>query len=76
MLAMDLAKELKDVTQEGILQANLGLVYLREGLMKQAEDACRLAWKMGKQHGNPDALEQAEYCLNEIKTTLNGEKRQ
>ncbi|KAH8324508.1 hypothetical protein KR074_008951 [Drosophila pseudoananassae] len=76
LLAMDLAKELKDVTQEGILQANLGLIYLREGLMKQAENACRLAWKMGKQHGNPDALEQAEYCLNEIKTTLNGEKRQ
>ncbi|XP_017097850.2 tetratricopeptide repeat protein 19 homolog, mitochondrial isoform X1 [Drosophila bipectinata] len=76
LVAMDLAKELKDVTQEGILQANLGLIYLREGLMKQAENACRLAWKMGKQHGNPDALEQAEYCLNEIKTTLNGEKRQ
>ncbi|XP_016945390.3 tetratricopeptide repeat protein 19 homolog, mitochondrial isoform X1 [Drosophila suzukii] len=73
--AMELAKELKDATQEGILQANLGLVYLREGLMSQAENACRLAWKLGKQHQNPDAVEQAEYCLNEIKTTLNGEKR-
>jgi len=72
---MELAKELKDATQEGILQANLGLVYLREGLMSQAENACRLAWKLGKQHQNPDAVEQAEYCLNEIKTTLNGEKR-
>jgi len=66
--AMELAKELKDATQEGILQANLGLVYLREGLMSQAENACRLAWKLGKQHQNPDAVEQAEYCLNEIKT--------
>ncbi|KMY90927.1 tetratricopeptide repeat protein 19 homolog, mitochondrial isoform X1 [Drosophila simulans] len=74
--AMELTKELKDATQEGILQANLGLVYLREGLMSQAENACRLAWKLGKQHQNPDAVEQAEYCLNEIKTTLNGEKRQ
>ncbi|XP_017000076.2 tetratricopeptide repeat protein 19 homolog, mitochondrial isoform X1 [Drosophila takahashii] len=73
--AMELAKELKDATQEGILQANLGLVYLREGLMAQAENACRLAWKLGKQHQNPDAIEQAEYCLNEIKATLNGEKR-
>ncbi|XP_017069974.2 tetratricopeptide repeat protein 19 homolog, mitochondrial isoform X1 [Drosophila eugracilis] len=74
--AMELTKELKDATQEGILQANLGLVYLREGLMKQAENACRLAWKLGKQYQNPDAIEQAEYCLNEIKTTLNGAKRQ
>ncbi|KAH8297910.1 hypothetical protein KR018_000595 [Drosophila ironensis] len=75
LLAMDLAKELKDVSQEGILQANLGLVYLREGLMKEAENACRLAWKLGKQHENSDAVEQAEYCLDEIKATLNGGKR-
>ncbi|KAH8413368.1 hypothetical protein KR009_010397 [Drosophila setifemur] len=75
-LAMDLAKELKDDTQEGILQANLGLVFLREGLLSQAENACRLAWKMGKQHQNSDAIEQAEYCLNEIKTAMNGERRQ
>ncbi|XP_068140837.1 LOW QUALITY PROTEIN: tetratricopeptide repeat protein 19 homolog, mitochondrial [Drosophila tropicalis] len=70
--AMSLAKELKDVTQEGILQANLGLVYLREGLLKQAEAACKLAWKMGKKHQNSDAIEQAEYCLNEIKSFMNG----
>lgn len=75
MQAIELAKELKDVAQEGILQANLGLVYLREGLTQQADNACRLAWKMGKQHKNPDAIEQAEYCLDEIKATLNGEKR-
>ncbi|XP_020807747.1 tetratricopeptide repeat protein 19 homolog, mitochondrial isoform X2 [Drosophila serrata] len=73
--AIELAKELKDVAQEGILQANLGLVYLREGLTQQADNACRLAWKMGKKHKNPDAIEQAEYCLDEIKATLNGEKR-
>ncbi|XP_017022552.1 tetratricopeptide repeat protein 19 homolog, mitochondrial isoform X1 [Drosophila kikkawai] len=73
--AIELAKELKDVAQEGILQANLGLVYLREGLTQQADSACRLAWKMGKKHKNPDAIEQAEYCLDEIKATLNGEKR-
>lgn len=67
--AMDIAKELKDVTQEGILQANLGLVYLHEGLLQQAQDACKLAWQMGKKNKNHDALEQAEYCLNEIKSS-------
>ncbi|SPP86213.1 tetratricopeptide repeat protein 19 homolog, mitochondrial isoform X1 [Drosophila guanche] len=74
--AMALAKELNDVSQEGVLMANLGLVYLREGLMEQAEKSCKLAWKMGQQHKNPDAIEQAEYCLNEIKATINGAKGQ
>ncbi|ALC39672.1 Ttc19 [Drosophila busckii] len=69
--ALIIAKELKDVTQEGILQANLGLVYLREGLLKEAEKFCKLAWKIGKKENNGDAIEQAEYCLNEIKSSLN-----
>lgn len=70
--ALAVAKELKDDTQEGIIQANLGLVYLREGLLKEAENFCKLAWKTGKSHENADAIEQAEYCLNEIKSSMKG----
>ncbi|XP_032592606.1 tetratricopeptide repeat protein 19 homolog, mitochondrial isoform X1 [Drosophila grimshawi] len=69
--ALSIAKELKDATQEGVIQANLGLVYLREGLLKEAEKFCKLAWKLGKSHKNADAIEQAEYCLNEIKSSIN-----
>lgn len=65
--ALDIVKELKDVTQEGILKANLGLIYLREGLISQAKEICGVAWKIGKKTNNVDAIEQAEYCLNEIK---------
>ncbi|KAL7740953.1 hypothetical protein ACLKA6_014105 [Drosophila palustris] len=70
--ALAVAKELKDATQEGIIQANLGLVYLREGLLKEAENFCKLAWKTGRSHENADAIEQAEYCLNEIKSSMKG----
>ncbi|KAH8395709.1 hypothetical protein KR222_010266, partial [Zaprionus bogoriensis] len=70
--ALSVAKELKDSTQEGVIQANLGLVYLREGLLKEAEKFCKLAWKLGKSQENADAIEQAEYCLNEIKSSLSG----
>ncbi|XP_053959862.1 tetratricopeptide repeat protein 19 homolog, mitochondrial [Anastrepha ludens] len=66
--ALELVKELKDTAQEGILQANLGLIYLREGLITKAKEACSLAWRIGKKGKNLDAVEQAEYCLNEIKT--------
>jgi len=43
---------------------------LREGLLKEAENFCKLAWKTGKRHENADAIEQAEYCLNEIKSSM------
>ncbi|XP_017472257.1 PREDICTED: tetratricopeptide repeat protein 19 homolog, mitochondrial isoform X2 [Rhagoletis zephyria] len=68
--ALELVKELKDTAQEGILQANLGLIYLREGLIMKAKEACSLAWRIGKKGKNVDAVEQAEYCLNEIKTFI------
>lgn len=68
--ALEIAKGLNDAAQEGVIQANLGLVYLREGLLKEAEKFCKLAWKLGKSQKNSDAIEQAEYCLNEIKSSL------
>ncbi|KAH8376714.1 hypothetical protein KR093_000989 [Drosophila rubida] len=68
--ALAVAKDLKDAAQEGIIQANLGLVFLREGLLKEAEKFCKLAWKTGKKQENADAIEQAEYCLNEIKSSM------
>lgn len=70
--ALEIAKGLNDAAQEGVIQANLGLVYLREGLLKEAEKFCKLAWKLGKSQRNADAIEQAEYCLNEIKSSLMG----
>ncbi|XP_023305603.2 tetratricopeptide repeat protein 19 homolog, mitochondrial [Lucilia cuprina] len=66
--ALELVKNIKDATQEGILLANLGLIYLREGLIIEAKSVCSQAWKSGKSNNNDAAIEQAEYCLNEIKT--------
>uniref|UniRef100_A0A0K8U500 Tetratricopeptide repeat protein 19, mitochondrial n=1 Tax=Bactrocera latifrons TaxID=174628 RepID=A0A0K8U500_BACLA len=68
MDALELVKELNDTAQEGVLQANLGLIYLREGLITKATEACSLAWRIAKNSKNLDAVEQAEYCLNEIKS--------
>ncbi|XP_065355718.1 tetratricopeptide repeat protein 19 homolog, mitochondrial isoform X2 [Calliphora vicina] len=66
--ALDLVKSIKDTSQEGVLLANLGLIYLREGLINEAKTYCSQAWKTGKTQQNDAAIEQAEYCLNEIKT--------
>lgn len=67
LAALEFAKNIHDTTQEGILYANLGLINLREGMLDEALKCCSYAWKTGKKQNNHDAVEQAEYCLQEIK---------
>lgn len=66
--ALELIKTMKESSQEAILKANLGLIYLREGLVKEAKSSCSHAWKIAKSQNDGAGLEQAEYCLNEIST--------
>uniref|UniRef100_A0A1A9WWC8 MalT-like TPR region domain-containing protein n=1 Tax=Glossina brevipalpis TaxID=37001 RepID=A0A1A9WWC8_9MUSC len=68
--ALDLVKKIKDTTQEGILLANLGMIYLREGLQAQAKDSCLRALKMGTKEKDDDLVQQAEHCLNEVKNAM------
>lgn len=68
--ALDLVKKIKDTTQEGILLANLGMVYLREGLQSQAKDSCSRALKMAAKEKDDDLLKQAEHCLSQVKSAM------
>lgn len=65
--AIETAKDIPDMLEVGVLQANLGLLYLRQGLVSQAKEICALAWRMGKKNSDDDTLKQADYCLEEIK---------
>ncbi|XP_037957844.1 tetratricopeptide repeat protein 19 homolog, mitochondrial [Teleopsis dalmanni] len=67
--ALTIAKDLNDIAQQGILEANLGLIYFHEGFLAKAKQICQNAYRIGKKCNNDDAVEQAEYCLNEIKAT-------
>lgn len=65
--ALKLAKETKDYQQQGVLQSNLGLVYIRQGLLDEAKKLCTQAWRLGRSKNDSATVDQAEYCLNEIK---------
>lgn len=67
LTALQYVKEINDKMQESILYANLGLINLREGLVDEAMKCCSHALRTGKEQNNHDAVEQAEYCLQEIK---------
>lgn len=64
--ALELAGQLPEMAEFAVLKANLGLLYLKQGLLQQAKDACAFAWRLGKKMDSSQAIEQADYCLNLI----------
>lgn len=65
--AISLASKIPDLSEEGVFRANLGLLYLQQGLLGQAKEFCAFAWKYGKQHSHEETVIQANYCLEQIK---------
>lgn len=65
--ALEYAKEIPNLIEIGVIQANLGIVYLKKGLINKAKDICGLAWRLGKQHENETVLQQANYCIEQLK---------
>ena len=56
----------------GIYQANLGLIYMKKGLLEQAHLICTTAWTLGNKKKNNETMEQANYCLEQIKKAMQG----
>ncbi|XP_055597851.1 tetratricopeptide repeat protein 19 homolog, mitochondrial [Uranotaenia lowii] len=65
--AIALAAQLPEQTEAGIYRANLGLLYLQQGLLEQAREFCSFAWKHGTKHQHEETVIQANYCLEQIK---------
>ncbi|XP_058820585.1 tetratricopeptide repeat protein 19 homolog, mitochondrial [Topomyia yanbarensis] len=65
--AIALAVQIPDLAEAGVYRANLGLLYLQQGLLKQANEFCSFAWKYGKQHKHEETVIQADYCLQQIR---------
>lgn len=65
--AIDLATKVPDFSDSAILKVNLGLLRLKQGLDKKAQELCSLAWKLGTKYDNKDVISQANYCLERVK---------
>lgn len=70
--AIEYAKQIPDMVELGIFYANLGLVYMKKNLLKQAEEVCGLGWRLGKKHDSPTVVQQADYCLEQLKLMTAG----
>lgn len=64
---IELAKDLPKLAEVGVFHANLGLLYLKQSLISEATEACKLAHRLGIQMKSEDAIKQASYCLDRIK---------
>lgn len=65
--AIELAKEFPDFVESAVFRANLGLVYLKKGLVEKAHEICTFTWRMGHQKNHAEVIEQSGYCLDQIK---------
>ncbi|XP_028140074.2 tetratricopeptide repeat protein 19 homolog, mitochondrial isoform X1 [Diabrotica virgifera virgifera] len=68
--AVSIGKQLEDKSHLGVVQANLGLVLLDKGFMDLAEKNCKEAWHLGRKLENSESINQASYCLDQIKMNL------
>ncbi|KAK9870404.1 hypothetical protein WA026_007973 [Henosepilachna vigintioctopunctata] len=64
-----------DQTHIGVLHANLGLVLLHHGALKEAQKYCKEAWNLGRKNENRETIEQANYCFDQIKLNLGNEEK-
>lgn len=68
--AIQLAKTYPEMFETGIYHANLGLLYLRKGLLPQARSSCSTARRMAKESNSADGIDQANYCIEQIKAMM------
>lgn len=68
--AIQLARLHPEMFQTGIYHANLGLLYLRKGLLPQAQSSCAIARRMANESKSVDGIDQANYCIEQIKSVM------
>lgn len=70
--AITIGESLEDKSHLGVVHANLGLILLQKGVIKEAERFCTEGRKLGKTYENTESVEQSNYCLDQIKLNLAG----
>ncbi|KAB0797366.1 hypothetical protein PPYR_08360 [Photinus pyralis] len=68
--AASIGNNLGDKSHVGVINANLGLVYLQRGLVEQAAKYCNIGLELGNRHENAESISQANYCLEQIKLNI------
>lgn len=72
--ALRLASAYPEIYESGIYHANKALIFLKKGLLDEAQKLCNQADKSSRRINDPDGMEQAKYCLEQIREALNSKK--
>lgn len=65
--ATDLGKHLPGMVELSNAYITLGNIYLRQGLIKDAEAVCTEGYKNAVRHNYEQGIKEADSCLNELK---------
>lgn len=68
--AIKLARSYPEMYQTGIYHANLGMLYLKKGLLPEARKSCSQAQRMAEESNSADGVEQANYCIDQINAAM------
>lgn len=67
--AVSIGNKLPEMEDFGSVLINLGTVYMKKGMMKEAKQVYQDAWKNAKKHNNFEVLKEANTCLDELKSS-------
>ncbi|GLG99763.1 Tetratricopeptide repeat protein 19 homolog, mitochondrial [Gryllus bimaculatus] len=66
--AIDITKKIPDMEEAAAVYVNLGTVYMKRKMFEEAKQACKEGWRNAKQKNDKETLEEANLCLEELKT--------
>lgn len=68
--AAKIGQHLPDMENFSSIHINLGNIYLKQGLLKEAEKHCTEGMKNAKRHKYNEGKKEASLCLDEIKSAM------
>lgn len=68
--AAKIGQHLPDMENFSSVHINLGNIYLKQGLLKEAEKHCTEGMKNAKRHNYSEGRKEASQCLDEIKSAM------
>jgi tetratricopeptide repeat protein 19 len=67
--AVAIGNKLPDMEDFGSVLINLGTVYMKKGMVREARQVYQDAWRNAKKHNNAQVLKEANSCLDELKSS-------
>lgn len=68
--AAKIGQHLPDMENFSSVYINLGNIYLKKGLFKEAEKSCTEGMKNAKRHHYEEGKKEAAICLEEVKSAM------